>query len=178
MSILRNNEVRWHRYLALLTAFVIAGCIVGEVEDNGTCNFGGPSTSCIPDATHNRWDYPAKTGGKGSIHQTLDPDSDYVDLWVFKSNVSGPQNLYARAQYGCATVFLRECWFEPCDAGTMWFEAWQSQGIWYTDVCEAEGEKLIGSFNATADNHFLVGIADWNVEEHATVNYKFSIEAP
>lgn len=162
-----------------LLAFVIAGCLANEVEDNGSCNFGGPSTACIPDATHNRWEYsPNITGGRGSVHQTLDSDSDYVDLWVFKSTVTGSQNLYAKAQHGCAIVFLRECWFEPCDPGILWHEAWQSTGIWYTEVCEGDGKKLIGSFNATADNHFLVGIADWNLAEWETVNYQFYIEAP
>jgi hypothetical protein len=162
--------------IALLCAFAIAGCLVDEVEDNGSCNFGGPSTACIPDATHNRLNYPAITGGRGSVHQTLGADSDPVDLWVFNSKVSGSQNLYAKAQHGCATVFLRECWFEPCDPGTLWHEAWQT--IWYTDVCEGDGNKLIGSFDATANNHFLVGIADWTLEEHETVNYQFSIAAP
>ena len=71
--------------IALLSAVMLAGCIADEVEDNGICNFGGPSTHCTPDAAHNRLNYEPRTGGRGTVHQTPGSDSDPVDLWVFKS---------------------------------------------------------------------------------------------
>src|SRR5262249_23006383 len=97
--------------IAVLSAILIAGRVFNEVEDNGTCTFGGPSTACTPDAVHNRCNYRLPdTGGRGTVHSTLGSDSDPVDLWVYKSTVTGPQNLYVTTKNGCATVFLRECW--------------------------------------------------------------------
>lgn len=91
-----------------------------------------------------------------------------------KSTVSGAQNLYVTTQNGCATVFLRECWFEPCDGATPWYEAWQV--IWYTTVCDTDGRTLVGTYTTTTDNHFMVGIADQSEYEAETIKYTFSIE--
>jgi len=151
----------WAVAVMIFCAISLAGCILDEVEPNGSCGLveytdclygatlcGEYTWACQSDPTNNRFDYRGDVDPRGFVSA-----DDLYDTWVFRSLASGPQDVWLTVTSGgYVPITIMSCDVEPCDrAWVAVFQARLGGSAWLGD-----GKKFIGSFYAAENAQFLL----------------------